>query len=78
MTFETIKINYSFWQKFHPKPRRLVSPLLHPTQLAKYFLLSTPFCPAFPSRAMPRVPQLGCLMFLEAPSTSGSAPCIGL
>lgn len=76
MTFEMIKINYSFWQKFHPKPGHLASPLLHPFQLAKYFLLSTPFCPAFPSRAMPRVPQLGCLMFLEAPSLLVQHPAL--
>lgn len=62
MAFEMIKINYSLWQKFHPKPRRLLSPLSLPSIL----VLSTPSCPTFPSLVMPRVPHLGYLVFLEA------------
>lgn len=62
MAFEMIKINYSLWQKFHSKPRRLSCPLSLPSIL----VLSTPSCPTFPFLVMPHVPHLGCLVFLEA------------
>lgn len=78
MAFKMININYSLWQKFHPKPRRLASPSSPPSsfELAKYLLLNIPFHPTLPSLVMSHVPQLGSLMFLEAPSTSCSAPHI--
>lgn len=72
MAFEMIKINYSLWPNFHPKPRRLTSPF-HPSQLAKYLLWNTLFYPIHPSLEMPHVPQVGCLMFLEGSFTSCSA-----
>lgn len=69
MAFEMIKNNFSLWQEFIPKSRRLPSSL-HPAQLAKYLLSNTPFYPTSLSLVQCHFPQAGCLMLPGEPFTS--------